>query len=240
MESLILSWIGMGYEPATLVVEPGSFSRRGGILDIFPLASEYPLRIEFFDDEIDSLRRFDPADQRSIERVGSARIVPAREALPGKTAPIGMRLQQWAKLTGNDPDDVSSISADIESLEQGSAFPCLEHYLPYIYEAPASLLDYAGDNTLILIEDPHFLEETLLDITQNAETNRDEAESSLQVSPDHPLPYLSCNTLKLQLEQMRCAALSNLIDSVTHLAIYAGRKIRRSAAPDAEPSPQPP
>ncbi len=213
MEGLILSWIGMGYEPATLVVEPGSFSRRGGILDIFPLASDSPLRIEFFDDEVESLRRFNPADQRSIERVTSARIVPAREALPRQTASLGMRLQQWANANGKNPDDVSSISADIESLAQGSAFPCLEHYLPYIYEEPASLLDYASDDTLILIEDPHFLEETLLEIAQDAEANRAEAESSFQVSPDHPLPYLSCNMLKLQLEQMRRAALSNLIGS---------------------------
>ena len=82
MEALILRWIGMGYEPATLVIEPGTFSRRGGILDIYPLSSSYPLRIEFFDDEIDSLRQFDPGTQRSISRVNQVRVVPAREALP--------------------------------------------------------------------------------------------------------------------------------------------------------------
>ena len=135
MERLILRWIGMGYEPAALVLEPGSFSRRGGILDVFPLASELPLRIEFFDDEIDSLRRFDPASQRSIARVETARIVPAREALPQYTAAVGAQLRAWAKTAARDPADFTSISADIESLAQGSAFPCLEHYLPYLYDA---------------------------------------------------------------------------------------------------------
>ena len=210
MESLILRWIGMGYEPATLVIEPGNFSRRGGILDIYPLASEYPLRIEFFDDEIDSLRRFNPADQRSIDRVDSARIVPAREALPGQTAAVGADLQSWARSTSNDPADFSSISADIESLTQGSAFACLEHYLPYLYDQPASLLDYAPDNALILIEDPQFFEESALEIAGKAEVNRAEAESSSQVSPNHPLPFLQWATLNRDLERCSHAAFSNL------------------------------
>ena len=91
MERLILRWIGMGYEPAALVMQPGSFSRRGGILDVFPLSSEYPLRIEFFDDEIDSLRRFDPASQRSVNRVERARIVPAREEPCRSALPLSAR-----------------------------------------------------------------------------------------------------------------------------------------------------
>ena len=209
MEQLILCWIGMGYEPAALVMEPGSFSRRGGILDVFPLSSEFPLRIEFFDDEIESLRRFDPASQRSIDRVETARIVPAREALPLRTARVGAQLQTWAKTTASDPADYSSISADIESLSQGSAFPCLEHYLPYLYETPASLLDYLPDSTLILIEDPYFLEETALEIAEQAEVNRGEAESAGQVAPEHPLPYLPWETLQQALDCRSSAALSS-------------------------------
>ena len=100
MEQLILRWIGMGYEPVALVMEPGSFSRRGGILDVFPLSSEFPIRIEFFDDEIESLRRFDPASQRSIDRVEAARIVPAREALPLHTAAVGAQLQSMGQGIG--------------------------------------------------------------------------------------------------------------------------------------------
>ena len=213
MESLILRWIAMGYEPAPLVIEPGSFSRRGGILDIFPLVSEYPLRIEFFDDEIDSLRRFDPADQRSIDRVSSARICPAREALPRLSAPLGTRLEQWATAIGNNHDDLSSASADIEALKQGSAFLCLEHYLPYFYEQPASLLSYASDEALILIEEPYFLEETMLESAQDAEANRAEAESTFQIAPEHPLPYLTWNDLESQLGCHRTAALSTLTGS---------------------------
>lgn len=210
MEALILRWIGMGYEPATLVTQPGHFSRRGGILDIFPLASESPLRIEFFDDEIDSLRRFDPADQRSIQRVDSARIAPAREALPADAKPISARLGQWAGGNDADPADMSSASADIESLKQGSAFPCLEHYLPYLYDDDASLLTYADERTLILIEEPNYLDETIAETALAAEVNRGEAQSTGQIAPKHPQPYLAQAKLKAELERLGAVALSAL------------------------------
>ncbi len=210
MEALILRWIGMAYEPAALVMQPGQFSRRGGILDIFPLASDAPLRIEFFDDEIDSLRRFDPTSQRSIDRVGSARIVPAREALPASAKPIGAQLQQWAGSNGIDPADLSSAGADIESLKQGSAFPCLEHYLPYLYEADASLLNYAGERALILIEEPNYLEETIAESALAAEVNRGEAQSTGQIAPGHPRPYLAQAELNAVIESHSRVSLSTL------------------------------
>ncbi len=210
MESLILRWIGMGYEPATVVVEPGSFSRRGGILDIFPLASQYPLRIEFFDDEIESLRQFDPGDQRSIQRVEAAQIVPAREALPHLTPALGARLDKWLRAHSNDSAHSTSLSADIESLQQGSAFAHLEHYLPYLYDERASLLDYAPDNSLILLEEPNFLESTAKEIAETADENRADALSTSQISPEHPTPYLAWHVLECSLDRLAHISLSNL------------------------------
>ena len=210
MEALILRWIGMGYEPATIVIEPGTFSRRGGILDIYPLASDYPLRIEFFDDEIDSLRRFDPADQRSIRRADSAQIVPAREVLPRLTPPIATNLQRWLGEVTNDADDLSHISADIESLSQGSAFACLEHYLPVVYPKPASLFDYAPENCLVLLEDSHFLQTTAAEIAETAEDNRGDALSTYQIAGDHPPPYRPWDVLTGELRRLARLDMSHL------------------------------
>ena len=123
LDAMIRLWMGMGYEQATIVVEPGTFSRRGGILDIFPLASEYPVRIEFFDDEIDSLRLFDPSDQRSIKRLQRIRIVPAREALPRMMENVGKLLSERWKTNAGDETEHNSIATDIESLQSGMAFP---------------------------------------------------------------------------------------------------------------------
>src|SRR5579864_6816861 len=78
---LAAQWLRLGYEPSALVDAPGLFSRRGGILDVFPPGGE-PLRIELWGDEVDTIRRFDPATQLSTEQVESAAIGPAHEVLP--------------------------------------------------------------------------------------------------------------------------------------------------------------
>ena len=209
MEALILRWIGIGYEPTPVVIEPGTFSRRGGILDIFTLASEYPLRIEFFDDEIESLRLFDPGDQRSVKRVDSARIVAAREALPKLTPAVGANLAKLSQANSEGEAGATSLSADIESLRQGSAFAHLEHYLPLLYDERASLLNYAPDNALVLAEEPDFLEMTAQEIVESAEENRADVLSSSQITPEHPVPYLPWRALQSDIERLTCVSLAN-------------------------------
>lgn len=211
MDALISRWLGMGYEPATIVIEPGTFSRRGGILDIFPLASEQPVRVDFFDDEIDSLRSFDPGDQRSKAKLLSARIVPAREALPEQARAVGAQLQSWANSLTDAAADYSSISADIDALAQGSAFACLEHYLPYLYESPACLLDHAPDNCLVLIEEAEQLRQTCADLVEDAELNRADALSSLQIAPGHPAPYLAWDDVRARLGKLPHFALGSFV-----------------------------
>lgn len=68
--------IGQGFEPVEFVGQPGEIALRGGILDVFPFAGGYPIRVEFFGDEVDSIREFDPASQRSVSRMDRARLVP--------------------------------------------------------------------------------------------------------------------------------------------------------------------
>ncbi len=82
--SLLEIWISIGYQPVDTVLEPGQFSHRGGLLDVWPQSEPHPIRLDFFGDEIDSLRRFDPASQRTIENIGSILITPAREFILGK------------------------------------------------------------------------------------------------------------------------------------------------------------
>ncbi len=208
-DALIRSWTGMGYEPATIVIEQGSFSRRGGILDIFPLAAEYPLRIEFFDDEIESLRLFDPSDQRSIRRLRSTAIVPAREALPRLMTPVGEILAQSTQSVSNEDAERSSILSDIDSMKEGMTFPLLEYYLPYAYEQSACLLDYLPDNSLILIEDADAMEAAVDELVSRAEANRADALNSYQIDADHPNPYLPWESIQRQISSRPSVDLSN-------------------------------
>ena len=78
-DSLLRSWVETGYQRVNTVLEPGQFSRRGGIMDIWTAAEKLPVRLDFFGDEIETIRRFDPASQRTVEKLESILITPARE-----------------------------------------------------------------------------------------------------------------------------------------------------------------
>lgn len=80
-DSLLRSWAEIGYQRVNTVLEPGQFSSRGGILDIWATAETMPVRLDFFGDEIETIRRFDPASQRTIEKLESLLVTPAREYL---------------------------------------------------------------------------------------------------------------------------------------------------------------
>ncbi|HLT48124.1 MAG TPA: transcription-repair coupling factor [Rubricoccaceae bacterium] len=84
-EDLVDRLVGQGFEPVAFVESPGEVALRGGILDVFPFAGGYPVRIEFFGDEVDSIRAFDPSSQRSVSRMEAARLVPNLDA-PAYTA----------------------------------------------------------------------------------------------------------------------------------------------------------
>ncbi len=215
LDKLLTRWVGMGYEPAPMVIEPGTFSRRGGILDVYPLASPYPVRIEFFDDEIDSLREFDPATQRSIGTIQEMRIPPAREVLPETTTPIAQQLQGWFSDLLAGEQELSAVASDLESLMQGVAFPYLEHYLPYVAKSPVSLLDYASDDTLVIVEDWDSVEASVQDIEAQAQVNRQEALSLKQIAESHPQPYLGWSDLMSSLNNRQVLRIGNIAESTS-------------------------
>lgn len=208
LDVLLRRWVALGYEPAPIVIEPGTFSRRGGVVDIFPIAADKPARIEFFDDEIDHIRVFDPSTQRSADQLPLLVIPPAREALPETTPPLAAHLGEWfAALPAGDP---TSAAGDAEPLGSGAAFPYLEFYLPYLYPNPVSLLDYAPDDALIVVEDWAELRDTVAGIEEAAVHTRDEKLEAGLLAPDHPLPYITWDTLADELENRRSVHLGTM------------------------------
>ncbi|MCL4534625.1 MAG: transcription-repair coupling factor [Bacteroidetes bacterium] len=150
--SLLAGWIAAGYEPVPLVEESGYFSRRGGVVDIFPITTPDPVRIELFGDEIDSLRLFDPATQRSARAIESVTLTPAREVLPGGRRPE-------LDLSGCRPEVREELDRDLERLAQSEVFPNLELYSPYL--AASSLLDFAAGTSLLLVDEPALVRQAL-------------------------------------------------------------------------------
>ncbi|MFP3854656.1 MAG: transcription-repair coupling factor [Anaerolineales bacterium] len=184
-DQLIQLLVDTGYQPNTVVSQPGQFSRRGGILDLWPPAEDSPVRLEFFGDEIDSMRYFDPASQRSMSAVESLRVTPAREGLPSHfEAPWVELLPEEAHQTSpGDPQE-----------------PYLEFFIPWMHPAaPAGLLDYVPADAILLIEDRMSLEAALDDLEAQAVEFRQEQIEQGMLSADAPIPYVTRPEIEDQL-----------------------------------------
>jgi transcription-repair coupling factor (superfamily II helicase) len=132
-----------GYRNVPQVMDPGDFAVRGALLDLFPMGSAAPYRIELFDDVIDTLRRFDPETQRSQAPVESVRLLPAREFPLDAAATANVRdiLRERFDI---DPRH----SALYQDLKEGTAPAGIEYYLPLFFNNTSILFDYLGENTL--------------------------------------------------------------------------------------------
>ncbi|MEM7345579.1 MAG: transcription-repair coupling factor, partial [Chloroflexota bacterium] len=191
LNEVVADWVALGYQPETVVEIPGSFSRRGGILDIFPTNSPAPVRIELFGDEIDSLRSFEPTTQRSENRLKQFTVAPATEALPRCAHQAAERLAQW-DLSNLQPAIKIALEEDTERLGRGTAFRGIEYYLPFFYEdAPTSILDYLPDNALIFIEDPEELFFVIDELDQQAIKLKQDLSDVGDLPTEWPTPYFN-------------------------------------------------
>ncbi len=189
-DQLLETWLGAGYQATTTVLVPGEFSRRGGILDIWPLSSPAPIRIELFGDEIESLRRFDPATQRSHDALDVVAIPPASETLARYGPPAAEKMSRW-DLSRLPNDLEAQFEKDRAALAAGAPFRGIEFYLPYFYAQPASLLDHLSPETLIVFDDIDEIEDAWSEFEEQAIDLRRSAEEVGAVPPDFPLPYLT-------------------------------------------------
>ena len=138
-----------GYSPVKQVMSPGEYSVRGGLIDIFPMGSVLPYRIDLFGDTIDTIRTFDADTQRSLYPVKEVRLLPAREFPMDEEARTAFR-GRWRELFEGDPSR-SVIYKDIGS---GIASAGIEYYLPLFFEETKTLFDYLPtDATFALVGD---------------------------------------------------------------------------------------
>jgi transcription-repair coupling factor (superfamily II helicase) len=168
LNKMLALWIGLGYESGAVVETPGQFSRRGGIVDIWPPNLHKPLRIELFGDEVDSLRIFDPSTQRTVARVEQAWIGPASETLPRLGERAANRLKSL-DLSPCHPPARIEYEREIASLLGGSGFRNLEWWMPYLYSQPTALLDYLPSAGFLLVDDAAELLASLADLEGQAE-----------------------------------------------------------------------
>lgn len=155
-----------GYRNVSQVVEHGEFAVRGALLDVFPMGSEEPLRIDLFDNEIESLRHFDPNTQLSASKITAVDILPAREF---PLDPDGIRSfrQNFRRRFEGDPTR-ARVYRDVSA---GIATPGIEAYLPLFYDATACLFDYLPVSTTVAIYEgfEQSLDATFAEITARHE-----------------------------------------------------------------------
>ena len=154
-----------GYSHVSQVVSPGEYAVRGGLIDLYPMGSAVPLRIDLFDDEIDSIRTFDPDTQRSLYPVPQVRLLPGREFPMDEGARARFR-SRWRELLDGDP----TRSRLYKDMGNGVATAGIEYYLPLFFDETATVFDYldAGEEaqcTLVLHGDlesafQHFWQDT--------------------------------------------------------------------------------
>ncbi len=166
-ETLIREWARMGYQRVNTVLEPGQFSRRGGLLDVWVLTQPFPARLDFFGDEIESIRKFDPATQRAIEKAENILVAPAREFLDSA-----------AEAGGN------------------AGSPYTEFHIPLLHAQPASLLDYLPKKSLIFVDDVSLVDAMANEVEEQAVKFRQESVAEGTLATDFPAPYISWSELR--------------------------------------------
>ena len=135
-----------GYSHVSQVVSPGEYAVRGGLIDLFPMGSLQPYRVDLFDDEIDSIRTFDPDSQRSLYPMPEVRLLPGRE-FPMDDAARAKFRSRWRELLDGDP----TKSRIYKDMGNGVATAGIEYYLPLFFDETATVFDYLGDEATVVL-----------------------------------------------------------------------------------------
>lgn len=152
--------VSIGYERVVTVEGKGQFAVRGGIIDVFPVNSAYAVRVELFDDEIDSIREFNVDSQRSTDKLERVKIIPAREIIfpmekrEDIVKGIENDLAELVKKVRTEKAAVQEkIMGDIDRMNTSCYFPGIDRYIPYILDFPSSILEYAGE-AMVMVDEP--------------------------------------------------------------------------------------
>jgi transcription-repair coupling factor (superfamily II helicase) len=164
MAQILRNLVAIGYNPVNTVIAPGEFAHRGGILDIWPPAEPEPIRLDFFGDEIEGLRRFDPSTQRTTGKIAEFPVAPAREF-------------------------ISPVAADEGQPQEFQ--PYHEFHIPILHPAVASMLEYLPRQALVFIDNLEDFREAIREIEEQAVGFRSELVSEKSIPADFPLPYLT-------------------------------------------------
>ncbi len=195
-------WRRLGYRFESAVYAPGVVSRRGGIIDIFPVAAEMPVRIELWGNEVDSIRFFDPATQRSGEVVNSVSVTPAHEILPAMT-PYGEleRLAAHVDVGNCTPSVQGRIREELELLMEGQEVEEQGFYAGFFNRG--GLADYFPKDALLVAYMPDEIADAAWEIQERGHQLRETKEGRGELPRNFPSSHLSWLDVEAQFERFR-------------------------------------
>lgn len=173
LDELTAALTGLGYERTDKVEAPGYFAVRGGIVDIYPYTMAKPVRVELFDIDIESIRLFNPLNQRSVEEIAEVAIPPAREFLypedeeTRRTALANIEARartQAAKLNRLERNEeaqslLQRVRRHMDLLEQGAYFEGMDQYKPFYYPELVTLVSYLPSGAAVIVDEPARVQE---------------------------------------------------------------------------------
>ncbi|HYE16358.1 MAG TPA: CarD family transcriptional regulator, partial [Pyrinomonadaceae bacterium] len=199
-EDLVELLLASGYVREDPVGAVGEFSMRGGILDVWPPGQTSPVRVEFFGDAVDSIRRFDPETQLSVEQLQQVEVVPMREYAVGRD---DFRL--WAEAARERwPEEAQARALKDRTVhaDEGETFAGWEWMIPLILKTGASAFDYLGDAVLVL-DEPAGIEQHLANTYETLRARFEENESAGEIGLAPEELYLTPEELRERLGEAR-------------------------------------
>jgi len=187
-----------GYRTVSQVEEHGEITARGSILDMFPMGSKTPFRVEFFDDEVESIRSFDVESQRSLEKLDEINLLPAQE-FPLDDQGIKKFRENFRERFDIDPNTCPVYS----DVSQGMSSPGIEYYLPLFFEGLVSLFDYLPEKSQFLFDQSAFESSELFlqQVTERYESRRYNLERPLLLPEEL---YLQAEQVEASLNRYPC------------------------------------
>ena len=205
---LLSRWEAMGYRMENVVEVPGTVSHRGGIIDIYPLTSNLPARLEFLGNTIDSIRHFDPTSQRSLTAASSVAIGPATELItPWLNSQQELELVlNSIDLKGCSPGVSQQFQQELDMLLHKQRPDNIQFYAPLFNQD--SILSYLSEDTLLILDEPQSLENTIDDIGAEANGLRLEKLEEGELPANFPRPYFTWPELESRMKNRQCLELT--------------------------------
>ena len=234
-DALAARLVEWGYHRVPLVQDPGDLAVRGGLLDVFPAGHEQPVRLEFGDDAVESLRVFDPSSQRSLDRLEDVLLLPMREFGLSRLGAAAARLVDVRAaelgLARRERRDL------VEAVRSQLVLPGTELLLPFLYDEPGTLADYLPAGTLLWMQGAGAVEAAVETAWTQIEAHASEAVREARFHPPPERLYVPAATWRAALDgraRVEAEALEVLGSDALHATSYTTEGLALRAAPGAE------